>query len=173
MSRDSRLIQKLKEGDEKAFDEVYYSYYKLVYYQAYQILDNKDDAEDVMQNAFIRFMREIDRIVPDSNLKSLLSTIAKNLALDEYRRKANLGKNRECIEDIEGTTSTADKYSESNLLITLRGALERDEARILVLKVCFDYTFKEIEHELNIPMNSVEAKYYKALKKIRAYYKEH
>lgn len=172
MSKDYRLIKNCKAGSEKAFDEIYYSYYRLVFYQAYQVLNNKDDAEDVMQNTFIKFMRGINDIDDNSNLKQLLSTIAKNLAIDEYRRKENISNKTTCVENVDSIGSVSDRYSESEILISLRGALEKDEAKVFVLKVVYDYTFKEIAEDLNVTLNVVEAKYYKALKKVKAYYKD-
>lgn len=172
MSKDYRLIKNCKAGSEKAFDEIYYSYYRLVFYQAYQVLNNKDDAEDVMQNTFIKFMRGINDIDDNSNLKQLLSTIAKNLAIDEYRRKENISNKTTYIENVDSIESVSDRYSESEILISLRGTLEKDEAKVFVLKVVYDYTFKEIAEDLNVTLNVVEAKYYKALKKVKAYYKD-
>ncbi|MCQ2771902.1 MAG: sigma-70 family RNA polymerase sigma factor [Bacilli bacterium] len=172
MSKDYRLIKNCKAGSEKAFDEIYYSYYRLVFYQAYQVLNNKDDAEDVMQNTFIKFMRGINDIDDNSNLKQLLSTIAKNLAIDEYRRKENISNKTTYIENVDSIGSVSDRYSESEILISLRGTLEKDEAKVFVLKVVYDYTFKEIAEDLNVTLNVVEAKYYKALKKVKAYYKD-
>ena len=168
MGRDSRLIKLCKRGSEKAFDEIYYSYYRLVFYQAYQVLNNKEDAEDVMQNTFLKFMNGINEVDENSNLKQYLSTIAKNLAIDGYRRK----KRQENVDDVDSITSSNDRYSESDILISLRGTLERDEARIFVLKVVYDYTFKEIAQELEVTLNVMEAKYYKALKKVKAHYKD-
>lgn len=172
MSKDSRLIELCKNGSEQAFDQIYYSYYKLVYYQAYQVLNNKGDAEDVMQNTFIKFMDCIDVLDENSNLKQYLSTIAKNLAIDEYRRKANTSNKREVVENIETFGSNDKGYSESEFLISLKGVLEKDEAKVFVMKVVFDYTFKEIAEDLKVTTNVAEAKYYKALKKVKAHYKD-
>ena len=60
MSSDYYLVKELKNNSLEAFKKVYYKYYKLVYFQAYQILNNKEDAEDVMQNTFLKFMNKIN-----------------------------------------------------------------------------------------------------------------
>ena len=60
MKNDVKLIKELKHNSEKAFKKVYEQYKNLVYYQAYIILNNKEDAEDVLQNTFIKFMRNIE-----------------------------------------------------------------------------------------------------------------
>ena len=89
MSSDLKIISGLKRRSEKAFKKVYYQYKNLVYYHAFNILNNKEDAEDIMQNTFIKLMKNIDSIDDNSNLKQLLSKISKNEAIDLYRRKAN------------------------------------------------------------------------------------
>lgn len=88
MGSDKKLIKELKSKQSSAFLQVYEKYKNLVYYQAYLILNNKEDAEDVSQNTFLKFMYSIEGIKDDSNLKQLLSTISKNEAIDLYRKKS-------------------------------------------------------------------------------------
>ena len=87
MKNDVKLIKELKHNSEKTFKKVYEQYKNLVYYQAYIILNNKEDAEDVLQNTFIKFMRNIEYIDDDSSLNQLLSKMSKNEAIDMYRKR--------------------------------------------------------------------------------------
>ena len=70
MSSDYKTILKLKSKSEKTFKKVYYQYNKLVYYHAYNIINNKEDAEDVMQNIFIKLMKNIYAIDDDAYLNT-------------------------------------------------------------------------------------------------------
>ncbi len=54
MGSDKRLIKELKSKQSDAFLKVYEKYKNLVYYQAYLILNNKEDAEDVSQNVLVK-----------------------------------------------------------------------------------------------------------------------
>ena len=96
MKNDVKLIKELKRNSEKAFKKVYEQYKNLVYYQAYCILNNKEDAEDVLQNTFIKFMKNIEYIDDDSSLNQLLSKMSKNEAIDMYRKKV---RRNETLDD--------------------------------------------------------------------------
>ena len=89
MSSDSKIIKKLKNRSSSTFEKVYYQYKNLIFYHAYSIVNNKEDADDITQNTFIKLMKNIDAIDDNSSLKALLSKIAKNEAIDVYRRNAN------------------------------------------------------------------------------------
>ena len=170
MSSDYYLVKELKRNSLEAFKEVYYKYYKLVYFQAYQILNNKEDAEDVMQNTFIKFKNKIETLDDNSNIKQYLSLISKNEAIDLYRKKSN---RKEIYDD-----SILDNYkinyenTDSFVVITLNNTLEKQDALIVTYKIVYDYTFNEISKELNIPLGTVLTRYTKAMKTLKKYYKE-
>lgn len=170
MSSDYYLVKELKRNSLEAFKEVYYKYYKLVYFQAYQILNNKEDAEDVMQNTFIKFKNKIETLDDYSNIKQYLSLISKNEAIDLYRKKSN---RKEIYDD-----SILDNYkinyenTDSFVVITLNNTLEKQDALIVTYKIVYDYTFNEISKELNIPLGTVLTRYTKAMKTLKKYYKE-
>lgn len=169
MSSEVKLIKELKNNSAKAFKQVYHQYYKLVYYHAYSILNNKEDAEDVMQNTFIKLMKNIDAIDNDSNLKHLLSRISKNEAIDLYRKKVN---RKEIFDDnLVMSIKDDNNYADFDLIISLNNVLENDEAKILSLKIVYDYSFIEIAKELNQTIGVIQAKYYKAIEKLKIYYK--
>lgn len=171
MSSDLKIISGLKRHSEKAFKKVYYQYKNLVYYHAYNILNNKEDAEDIMQNTFIKLMKNIDAIDDNSNLRQLLSKISKNEAIDLYRRKTN---HKEIYDEtiINNIKSEEKDNSEINVIMTLNNALNKMESQIMTLKIVFDYSFEEIANELQESIGTIQAKYYKSLKVLKNYYKK-
>ena len=76
-------------GDRRKFEELYKKYRQTMYYTAYRILQNVDDAEDVVQTAFLRIINHLDDIDENDEpkTKSYVSIITQNLALDVYRKK--------------------------------------------------------------------------------------
>ena len=171
MSSDLKIISGLKGRSEKAFKKVYYQYKNLVYYHAFNILNNKEDAEDITQNTFIKLMKNIDSIDDNSDLKQLLSKISKNEAIDLYRRKAN---HKEIYDEnlVNNIKSDENDRSEINVIMTLNNALDKLESQIMTLKIVFDYSFEEIANELQESIGTIQAKYYKSLKILKNYYKK-
>ena len=169
MKNDAKLLKELKSNSEKAFKKLYDQYKNLVYYQAYVILNNKEDAEDVLQNTFIKFMKNIEYIDDNSSLNQLLSKMSKNEAIDMYRKKS---RRHEILDDNINTYKEEDyDNSKVNVLITLNKTLKPLDASIIALKIIFDYSFEDIAQELNESIGVIQARYYKALKVLKAYYK--
>ncbi len=165
MLEDYKLIKELKKKTQSSFKSLYDKYYRLVYYQAYLILKNKEDSEDVSQNVFIKFFNKIDEIDDKTNLKNYLAKMANNMAIDQFR------KNKIIDTPVDGEL-IADTSNENDLLLNFNGLLEEDENRILILRLNFDYSFKEISEEMNQTIGTIQSKYYKALEKVKAYYKK-
>lgn len=171
MSKDVKIIKRLKDKSEKYYKLVYYQYSNLIFYLAFDILNNKEDAEDVMQTTFIKFFRNIDYISEESSIKSLLCRICKNEAIDLYRKKAN---SKEVYNEqlLDNKKDESVDQSKASLLLTLENTLNKQEAHIIALKIIYDFSFQEIAEEINESIGSVQAKYYKAIKKLKKYYKE-
>lgn len=170
MSSDFKIIKELKRNSENAFKKIYYQYKNLVFYQAYNILNNKEDSEDVTQNTFVKFMKNIDVIDNDSNIKQLLSSISKNEAIDLYRRKAN---RKEIFDEniLNNIKEKEDDSSKINVIMTLNNALNKKDSHIMILKIVYDYSFEEISKEINETIGVVQSSYYKSLKILKQYYK--
>ena len=92
--RSSTLTQ-LQNKSEKAFEEIYQKYHKLVFYVALQIVKDEDVAQDIMQDTFVKFMKQIDHYEDQGKIKQYLTTISKNLSLN-YIKKA---KKEESYDD--------------------------------------------------------------------------
>lgn len=165
MIDDYKLMKSLKKKTEKSFKTLYDNYYRLVYYQAYLVLKNNEDSEDVTQQVFIRFFNKIDELPLDLNIKAYLVKLSNNAAIDLYRKN----KKEISIENVDEIASDDDT---KNMLLNFNGLLEEDENKILILRLNFDYSFNEISLEMNERIGTIQSKYYKALKKIKKYYQE-
>lgn len=84
---DRMLIDRCKEGEIAAFDELIRRYEKRVFSFAYRISGNHDDASDVTQEAFIRVFNSIKTFRGDANFTTWIYQIVKNVYLDS-RKKA-------------------------------------------------------------------------------------
>ena len=72
------LVGKLQKGDTEAFDKIYKLTNKSIYFVAYSILKNKDDSEEIVQEVYIKFYKNLSKIDTTRNVYNLLYTIAKN-----------------------------------------------------------------------------------------------
>ena len=80
-------LQRAKEGDRKAFEEIYQLYHRRIYNAVYGMLSDPDDAQDVTQDVFIRLHDALPTLRADEAFSTYLYRIALNLCRDRARRK--------------------------------------------------------------------------------------
>lgn len=159
------LFCRLKKKEKNAYEELYEKYSSLVYKIAFSILKDKENAEDIMQNVFIKIANLSEEKLPTNYEASWLYSVTKNEAISYIR------KNKEMISIEEVTQNREeDKIEEviqkenyENLL----SSLEQKEKQIISLKVEVGLTFKEISKLLNMPIGTIQWKYYKSLHSLK------
>lgn len=85
------LVESFVKGDESAFAELVKRYQKNIYYLAYRLLGNHLDADDVVQETFVRVYRRQKEIANVNSFTSFLTRIATNYAIDLLRKKRGRG----------------------------------------------------------------------------------
>ena len=85
---------RIKDGDMSAFDQLYTETSKGVYFMALSVLKDRGLAEEIMQETYIRMLKNLDSFDDGKNAMNWLLTMAKNLAINLYNRNK-----REIITD--------------------------------------------------------------------------
>ena len=163
---DDSLIEKISTGDTDAFRELYESASKSIYGFALSILKNSQDAEDVLQETFIRVWDNSESYKPQGKPMAWIIRIARNLAMTQLREK---GKHNQpdCVAQLPDFSSVSN--SESRLLLEkLFGVLSDDEKQIVILHIAAGLKHRETAQLLGLPLGTVISKYNRALKKLRA-----
>ena len=155
------IFDKMRKEDKKSYEELYRKYYKLVYNIAFSILKNKENAEDISQNVFIKIGNLKKEKLPNSYEASWLYTVTKNECISLFRKT----KETLTIEDIknENLEDEIEGIIQKNSYEKLMENLEKIEKQIIFLKVEAGYSFKEIARLLKMPIGTVQWKYYKSL----------
>jgi RNA polymerase sigma factor (sigma-70 family) len=86
------LLNRLKNGDEKALGEIYSHCREPLLIIAHGILNNWEEAEDVVQEAFIKLLKAKRGLKEDTVLEGYLYTLVKNLCISSLRKKQLLNK---------------------------------------------------------------------------------
>ncbi len=84
---DSELIERFKKGEKQVLDELLKRYYSRVYRLAYGILRNPQDAEEVIQEVFLRVFQKLDEFKGESSFSSWLYRVAVNTTYMKLRDK--------------------------------------------------------------------------------------
>ena len=160
-----KLFEELKVKNKDAYEQLYEKYGKLVYQIAFSILKNKENAEDIMQNVFIKIANLSEDKLPSKYEASWLYSVTKNEAISYIRKnKENL-----LIEDIPQKSSEdeIEKMLGDRDYKKMISSLEEKEQQIISLKVNIGLSFKEIANLLNMPIGTVQWKYYKSLHSLK------
>lgn len=168
-----RIIDKLKNRDERVFNQIYYEFEGLVYYICYSITLNKEVSQDLTQDTFIKLLTSIDSYKEDGHFKQYIMQIARNLSKNYVTRikqkEVTLVNENISFDTFESRNEEAE---EAKLIIELRGLLSSQEADLVILKIVYDFKFKEIAEEKNMTIGEVQSMYYRALEKVKKAYKE-
>ncbi len=162
----SDYIEALKTKDEEAFEYIYQQTKHGVYALIVSILKDKELSEDIMQDTYIEMISSIHSYNPKYKFRNWLLMIARNKAIDEYRKRK-----RELVIDLSteeyllpNTPSTADDETRAKYLLSL---LDDDERQIVVLHTMDEMKFKDIAFITEKPLGTVMWIYHKAIKKLK------
>ena len=84
---DGELFDALKKGDYVGYNKLFERYYVRLCRYVYTLLENTEDAEDVVQELFLRLWKNRKQIEIRENVEGYLFRMAKHLALNELRSK--------------------------------------------------------------------------------------
>jgi len=85
---ETKLVDRICQGELKAFHELVDLYKKKVYYLAFDMTGDHHDAEDISQEVFIKVFRHIKKFRKDAALKSWIYQITVNTCIDVQRKKS-------------------------------------------------------------------------------------
>ncbi|MFW5698793.1 MAG: RNA polymerase sigma factor [Planctomycetota bacterium] len=81
------MLDRYRNGDEAAFEELHRAYYDDAYWAARRLLNDDQTARDIVQEAFIRLMRSMNSYDPHKPFRAWFLRIVHNLAIDHMRRR--------------------------------------------------------------------------------------
>ncbi|MCK4552337.1 MAG: RNA polymerase sigma factor [Tenericutes bacterium] len=158
-------IDDLINKKDEAFTVIYENTKKGVFSMIISIVNNKAATEDLMQDTYMKMIQKIHQYKRGRNFYAWLLQIAKNTALDYYRKeKKNLVFDpQENSHLFEKPSYDKDYYAVYDYVKTL----DEIEKQVVLLRVISDTKFKDIAKTLDKPIGTVLWIYNKAIKKLQ------
>ncbi len=156
------IKQKNESALEEVFEKIYYRYQNLVYYISFKIVKRKEEAEDITQEVFMRFFNSLKK-TQFRNIKYWLVTAARNLSLN-YLKSKDAGTIR---SDSDFLFIPAAESKLPPIIKSLYRVLTDEEIDIIIMRLVFNLTFREIAAEKGATVDSVKGKYRRAIKKYK------
>lgn len=176
MHNDAALILRLtsEKTKDSAFKELLAIYKERLYWHIRKIVVSHDDADDVLQNTFIKVYKNIHNFKGESKLFSWMYRIATNEAITHLKHDTKLkSTNNEALQKQTLANLQADVYFEgSEIQLKLQQAMATlPQKQLLVFNMRYfdELKYSEMSEILDTSEGALKASYHIAIKKIEAY----
>jgi len=168
MKDENRLIDQILKGDSSSFSYFVKTYQDMAMTIAYRIFWNKTDAQDVVQNAFVKAYFNLHLFQKKSKFSTWFYSIVYRIAITEFQKKQH---RREDLSDdfVENTNLSFENNSNDRreLIEQALRKLPKDEAMIISLYYLEDYSVKEINEIMSLTDSNVKIKLFRARQKLK------
>ncbi len=178
MTDETLLIEQLKnvQTKEKAFRELITLYKERMYWHIRKIVISHNDADDVLQNTFIKIFKNIEKFNEESKLYSWIYRIATNESITFINKRA---KERnvdisDYQEKLASTLASDDFFTGDEIQVILQKAiatLPQKQQLVFNMKYFDEMKYTEMSEILETSVGALKASYFHAVKKIEKYIK--
>ncbi len=160
------IFKNIKDNNTQELNNLFNKYRKLIYGIAFSILKNKIDSEEIVQIVFMKIITLEKSKLPTTSEASWLYTLTKNETLN-YIRKKKQEVSIETLYYISDDNDELSKIVDEDKYNRIISKLNEKEKEIVSLKIISNFSFKQISQILNIPMGTVQWRYYKAINTLK------
>lgn len=171
---DGRLAERIRSGDANALGELYDRYAPTALGTALRVVGDREEAEDIVHDAFVAVWRKIDRFdAQRGSLRAWLMTVVRNRAIDRVRgRRASIdvddADERSLLRTGPNPTweETLRNASASDVRAAM-GSLPAEQRRAVELAYFEGYTYREVAQLMGVPHGTASGRLRLALAKLR------
>lgn len=166
------ILKRCKAKEEKAFEQLYKQYYRVLFGIALRYSKAKEEAEDVLQESFIKLFNSIDTYSGKGSFEGWMKRIVQNTAINNYRSRTKFDlhidiTNMEHELSDDNFTTVFDAFDVKELVVLLN-QLPDGYRMVINLYYIDEYTHKEIALLLKISEGTSKSQLFKA----KAYLKQ-
>ncbi|MBE5949664.1 MAG: RNA polymerase sigma factor [Lachnospiraceae bacterium] len=161
------------EEERKSLEALYYKYRHQCMHMVRRYTDDKDEAEDMVQEVFVRIIKHKDEYLrlSESNFEALLVTIVKNLGIDDYRRRSRIVLASDTYEEqiISKTLPTDRKAILQDQLKSVMDEIHKydEKTQLIMYYKSLLIPTKVIADMMEMPYKTVENKIYRVRKELK------
>jgi len=160
------LVIKARKGDAMAFGVLAQKYGPRVYGAVLLMVRNPQDAEDIVQEAFLKALRNIGKFRQEASFGTWLQRIAYNLAYDLLRKRREIPGSDLLLLKTPIDPGTPDTLDRLELMQAL-AVLSPEMRAVVVLRHGEDLSIQEIADVLKIPTGTVKSRLYNGYRRLR------
>lgn len=181
---DADVVRQAQQGRELAFRELVRRYERPVFSLVFRMVRDRETAEDLAQDAFVKVLNHIDKYSPEFKFSSWLFKIANNVAIDHLRRRRldtismDGSPHASTASEVEATTLNLESEQENALdeleAKELGSAIEQAIAKLrpeyracIMLRHVEGRSYEEIAATLDLPLGTVKTYIHRARHELR------
>ncbi|MEY4701433.1 MAG: hypothetical protein RL326_1620 [Pseudomonadota bacterium] len=193
---DDALVAATRKGDREAYKTLVERYQSRIFSMAVDIVKNREDAEDVVQESFVKAFLSLDKFKGDSSFFTWLYRIAFNMAVDVKRKSARRGGNHfeykeslgvspsgsggidtgetlgAPVQHVEGPHEALARKQTGQKIQEVLAELSEDHRAVITLREIDGLNYEEIAEALDIPRGTVMSRLFYARKALQKALKE-
>lgn len=166
------LLRRVGLGDKDAFQQLYQETDRTIYSFILSILKNPQDAEEVMQETYLKVWTSASTYQSQGKPLAWMFTIARNLCYMKFRdqkRMADIGLDDLDGEEMGEVCLPLENMTDAMVLRAALDILKEDERQIVLLHASAGLKHREIAASLGMPLATALSKYNRAVKKLKQY----
>ena len=179
---EKRLIELAAKDDQNALELLFSRYLKRVYNVALGVVLDSEEAEDIVQETFIKIWKNLGKFEIGRNFSAWVYEISKNTALTYLRKKRAMpfsafdSDGRNVLEETYPSSAPLPwELAQSNMAVQ---AVQRDvrkltpDQQLVFFRKNDGMTFREIAEELGQSLNTIKSRYWRSLRKLKEFLSE-
>jgi RNA polymerase sigma factor, sigma-70 family len=162
--------------DAETFKRSFLPFHRKLYFVAFRLLENEADAEDLVQEAYLKMWNKRDSLTAIGNPEAFIVKLVKNMCYDILRSgKSVLNRQTVGIEQINETvhSDAFEACDELQLIKTIISELPDKQQRVVILRDVKECTYEEIEEITGLSSVNIRVLLSRARKRIRGEYKKY
>ena len=174
---DEDLLSLVGQGDAEAFTILYDRYGRTAFFLAYRVMGERQAAEDLVQDAFLKLWRSATSYRPErSSVRTWLLSIVRNRGIDQLRAHASRRRTQDRIEALAPRSQPSEAFAETwrnSQRDRVRDALNTlppEQLKVLELAYFSGYTHVQVSELLDVPLGTIKGRMRLGLKKMRVYF---
>jgi RNA polymerase sigma-70 factor, ECF subfamily len=166
-----QVAKLIEENDNESRRALFEAYHRRTFAVAYNILRNRESAEDITQDAFIKAFQNLHQLKDKTKFGAWLAVIASNLARNHLKREKKVIYTAE-LPEVQGQTGNNDTEAEALQALELdrvRQAIRElspDHYQVIVLQFFDDLKIDQIAELLKISPGTVKSRLFRARQKL-------
>ena len=173
IEEEKKLLEKVKDSDTLAFKKLFHNYYDSLFRFVIYKTKDRDLAEDIAQETFLRVWKNREKITPDKSFFSLIARISTNLCYDHFRHTEVRNRHKNQIPDFAKShydnpqAMTDLEILQEKIQELVNKELPEKCRKVFILSKKDGLTNIEISEYLNISIKTVESHITYAFKQIK------